>query len=64
MELVRRYYELVADLDATPERLAEVLHPDLRVVEHPNAINREGTVRDRDEVLAAYAAGKDCYEPF
>jgi ketosteroid isomerase-like protein len=58
MDVVRRYYEVVADLDATPDQLAELLHPDLRIVEHPNAINREGTARNRDEALAAYASGK------
>jgi len=57
-EVVRRYYAVVADLDAPADRLAELLHADLRIVEHPNPINREGTVRDREEALATYAAGK------
>jgi ketosteroid isomerase-like protein len=56
--LVERYYAVVSDLDSTPEALAALLHPDLRVVEHPNALNPSGTVRDRDGVLTAFAAGK------
>jgi ketosteroid isomerase-like protein len=56
--VVERYYAVVSDLDSTPEALAALLHPDLRVVEHPNALNPNGTVRDRDGVLAAFAAGK------
>jgi hypothetical protein len=56
--LVERYYAVVSDLDSAPESLAALLHPELRVVEHPNALNPKGTVRDRDGVLAAFAAGK------
>jgi ketosteroid isomerase-like protein len=56
--VVRRYYSVVADLDATADELAEVLHPDVRIVEHPNAINPRGSRRDRDVALAAYRAGK------
>ena len=56
--LVARYYEIVADLDSTADELLEVLHPDVRVVEHPNAINPRGTVRDRDAVVAGFLMGK------
>jgi ketosteroid isomerase-like protein len=56
--VVERYYATVADLGASTESLRELLHPDLRVVEHPNAIHPQGTVRDRDAVIAAYEDGK------
>jgi ketosteroid isomerase-like protein len=56
--VVRRYYAVVGDHGATEDDLAALLHPELRVVEHPNAINPQGTVRDRDETLAGYVAGK------
>lgn len=56
--VVRRYLELAADLSAPPEGLRDLLHPDLRVIEHPNALNPHGTRRNRDQALAAYATGK------
>jgi ketosteroid isomerase-like protein len=56
--VVERYYATVADLGASTESLRELLHPDLRVVEHPNAIHPQGTVRDRDAVIAGYEEGK------
>jgi ketosteroid isomerase-like protein len=56
--VVERYYATVSDLKASPEALRELLHPDLRIVEHPNAIHPQGTVRDRDEAVAAYEEGK------
>ena len=56
--LVERYYAVVSDLGSTAEELAALLHPELRVVEHPNALNPNGTLRDRDGVLAGFAAGK------
>jgi ketosteroid isomerase-like protein len=55
---VERYYATVADLQASPEELRALLDPQLRVVEHPNAIHPQGTVRDRDAVVAAYEEGK------
>jgi ketosteroid isomerase-like protein len=56
--VVRRYYEIVADLDSPPEALLNVLDPAVRITEHPNAINPRATVRDRDGAVAAFAAGK------
>lgn len=57
--VVARYFAVVADLNATVDDLLELLHPDVRVVEHPNAINPRGAVRDRDAVAEGYAAGKE-----
>jgi len=56
--LVRRYLEVVADLDSTADALLAVLHPDVRVTEHPNAISPRGAVRDREAVVAGFLAGK------
>jgi ketosteroid isomerase-like protein len=56
--VVERYYATVSDLTVSADALAELLHPGLRVVEHPNAIHPQGTVRDRDAVIAAYEDGK------
>jgi ketosteroid isomerase-like protein len=56
--VVERYYATVADLGGSPESLRALLDPNLRVIEHPNAIHPEGTVRNRDEVIAAYEQGK------
>jgi ketosteroid isomerase-like protein len=56
--LVERYYASVADLNGSPEALRQLLHPDLRIIEHPNAIHPQGTVRDRDEAVAAYEQGQ------
>jgi ketosteroid isomerase-like protein len=56
--VVERYYATVADLDGRPEALLALLHPELRLVEHPNAINPRGSVRDRAAAIAAYVAGK------
>jgi ketosteroid isomerase-like protein len=56
--VVARYFEIVADLRSGEDELLEVLHPDLRVTEHPNALNPKGVVRNRDGVVAGFLAGK------
>ncbi|HKE78550.1 MAG TPA: nuclear transport factor 2 family protein [Solirubrobacteraceae bacterium] len=58
-DVVRRYFEAVADLGSTPDALRDVLHPDVRITERPNAINPRGTVRDRDGAVAGFLAGKE-----
>jgi ketosteroid isomerase-like protein len=58
VDVVRRYLAAVADADATADDLAALLHPDVRVVEHPNLVSPHGARRGRDEVLAAYEVGK------
>jgi ketosteroid isomerase-like protein len=57
-EVVRRYFAIVADLGSSEEDLLAVLHPDLRVTEHPNAITPAGAVRDRDATVAGFLGGK------
>ncbi len=43
--VVRRYFDLAADLSAPPDALRDLLHPDLRVIEHPNALNPQARWR-------------------
>ena len=57
-DVVRRYYATVADLGSTDEALLELLDPDVRVVEHPNAITPTGGVGDLSVALAGFRAGK------
>src|ERR1051325_4494783 len=40
------------------EALARVLHPEARISEMPNAINRAGTERDLVDARAAFARGR------
>jgi ketosteroid isomerase-like protein len=56
--VVRRYFEIVADLDSSVDALLAVLHPAVRITEHPNLITPRGAVRDRDAVAAGFLAGK------
>lgn len=56
--VVRRYYEVVGDLDSSTEELLALLHPDVRLVEHPNPISPTGAVRDRDATVQGFLAGK------
>ena len=56
--VVRRYFDVVADLGSPDDALLELLHPDVRVTERPNALNPRGAVRDRDAVVAGFVAGK------
>ena len=56
---VERYYAVVADLAESGDALRVLLHPHARIVEHPNAINQQGAVRDRDAAVAGYLAGKE-----
>jgi ketosteroid isomerase-like protein len=56
--VVRRYFEIVADLDSSEDALLAVLHPAVRITEHPNPISPRGALRDRDAVVAGFQAGK------
>jgi len=57
-EVVQRYFAIVADLNSSQDDPEAVLHPDIRVVEHPNAMNPKGAVRDHDHMLEGFLAGK------
>jgi ketosteroid isomerase-like protein len=55
---VRRYFAVVADLGSTEDDLRTVLHPDARVTEHPNPVTPRGAVRDVEQTVAGFRAGK------
>jgi ketosteroid isomerase-like protein len=55
---VRRYFALVADLSSTEDDLRAVVSPDVRVTEHPNPVTPGGAVRDAEQNLAGFLAGK------
>jgi hypothetical protein len=55
--VVRRYFEVVADLGSSVDALIELLDPDVRVIERPNVLNPHGAVRDHDGVVAGFLAG-------
>ena len=57
--VVRRYFEVVADLGSSVDALIELLDPDVRVIERPNVLNPQGAVRDHDGVVTGFLAGKD-----
>jgi hypothetical protein len=40
------------------DALRTVLHPTVRIVEHPNMITPRGATRDREAVVAGFLAGK------
>jgi ketosteroid isomerase-like protein len=57
-ETVRRYFEVVGDLRSSTDDLEELLHPDARIIEHPNPITPNGAVRNVEATLQAFRAGK------
>ena len=58
LSVVRAYYAVVADLASSEADLAALLAPELRVIEHPNALIPTGAARNREQTLAGFAAGK------
>ena len=50
-------FAAVSEFDA--DKLAAVVHPDVRFSEMPNLINPEGTERDREAALAGMAKGRE-----
>jgi ketosteroid isomerase-like protein len=56
--VVRRYFEIVGNLDSSVDALLAVLHPTVRITEHPNMMTPRGAVRDREAVVAGFLAGK------
>ena len=51
--VVDAYLAVVADLDAEPEALAALVHPEARFVEHPNLVAPLGRRRDAAAAAAA-----------
>jgi ketosteroid isomerase-like protein len=56
--VVRGYFSAVADLGSTEDDLRSMLDPQLRVVEHPNAVTPLGAVRDVEGTITGFRGGK------
>jgi ketosteroid isomerase-like protein len=54
--ILHDFFEAAAAFDE--DALARLLHPEARISEMPNAINREGTERDAETALTAFRKGK------
>ena len=55
---VTHYFSVVADLASTEDDLRKVLHPDVVLVEHPNAIRPQGAETDLEACVSGFLAGK------
>jgi ketosteroid isomerase-like protein len=54
--ILHDFFEAAAAFDE--DALAKLIHPDVHFSEMPNAINRGGTERGREEARAAFRRGK------
>jgi ketosteroid isomerase-like protein len=54
--LLHDFFDAVAAFDE--DAFAKLMHPEARISEMPNAINKNGTERDLDTALAAFRNGK------
>ncbi|GAB93390.1 nuclear transport factor 2 family protein [Gordonia rhizosphera] len=57
-EIVRRYFAIVGDLSSTEDDLRAILHPDAVFTELPNPIAPQGHVRNLEETVSGFLAGK------
>ncbi len=55
---MRRYYRVAGHLGADEAELAALLHPGVRIVEHPDPVTPRGAVRGRDETLAGFRSSR------
>jgi ketosteroid isomerase-like protein len=54
--ILREFFDACTTFDSAA--LERLLHPDVRISEMPNAMNRDGSERDRAAALAAAARGR------
>ena len=54
--ILHDFFDAAAAFDENA--LAKLLHPEARISEMPNAVNRSGTERDMTTALAAFRKGK------
>ena len=54
--ILHEFFEAAATFDE--DAMARLMHPDARISEMPNAINKNGTERDVETALAAFRKGK------
>lgn len=57
-EVIRNYFGIVGDLASTPDDFLKVIHPDVRIVTHPNLIAPNGNSADATRALASFELGK------
>ena len=55
--ILHDFFDAAATFDE--DALAKLMHPEVRISEMPNAINRGGTERGPDEALVAFRKGKE-----
>lgn len=58
VQLVERYFAVLSDPGSSSSDLDELLHAEMRFVEHPNALSPRGGDRDRAAVLASFEHGR------
>ena len=54
--ILHEFFEAAAAFDENA--LVKLMHPDVRISEMPNAVNRGGTERGAEDALAAFRRGK------
>jgi ketosteroid isomerase-like protein len=58
LQVVERYFAALTDPDAAAAGFGELLDPEIRFVEQPNALNPQGGERDRAAMLASFEQGR------
>lgn len=58
VDTVQRYLETLFDPEADPDAIGAFLHPDVEMIEHPNAIAPTGHRRTREEALEGARSGR------
>jgi len=54
--ILQDFFDAAAAFDE--DALARLVHPEVRISEMPNAVNRGGTERGREDALAAFRRGR------
>ena len=57
--VIERYLALIADPAADPAAVEELLDPGMRFIERPNLFSPRGSERDRAQMLASLAQGRE-----
>jgi ketosteroid isomerase-like protein len=57
--VIERYLALIADPVADPAAIQELLDPEVRFIERPNLFSPRGSERDRAQMLASLAQGRE-----
>jgi ketosteroid isomerase-like protein len=57
--VIERYLALIADPTADPASIGELLDPAVRFIERPNLFSPRGSERDRAQMLASLAQGRE-----